>query len=276
MEILTDHISTSDGLTLKFKYWTPENYPKAIICLVHGFGEHQDRYQHVAEFFTKKDIGIFTYDQRGHGISEGKRGHTPSFRQLMEDLDQMLDLVIQKFPDLPIFLYGHSMGGNVVLNYNLHYQKKLKGIIATSPWLGLAFQPPKIKVALGKIVNSIFPKFTEELTIDSGHISRDKKIVEMYKNDPLVHGKITVRAFLEIQHAGENAIENAYMQERPLYLCHGTADKVTSALASETFAKNAGSLVKFQLWEDCFHEIHNEPEKEKLFETILGFIRDYI
>lgn len=272
MKIQTDQISARDNTNLNYKLMFPENHLKAIICLVHGFGEHQGRYQHLAEFFTKNDIGVFTYDQRGHGLSEGKRGHTPSHKQLLEDLDQILDLIIHKFPKTPVFLYGHSMGGNVVLNYNLQYSKPLRGVIVTSPWLRLAFQPPKVQVILGKLVNYVFPKFTQESTMELGYISRDEKVVEAYKNDPLVHGKITVRAFLEIQEAGERAIENASQQKYPLYLCHGTADKITSANASEIYAKNAGSKVTFQLWEGCFHEIHHEPEKERLFQTILDFI----
>ncbi len=146
---------TFDGLQLFGQSWQPEDQPRAVICLVHGMGEHSGRYGHVADRLTQACYSVFAFDLRGHGKSPGPRGHTPSYEALLNDVNFFLNEVDKNFPELPLFLYGHSLGGNLVLNYVISRQPKLKGVIVTGPWLRLAFEPPRFKIILAQITNYV-------------------------------------------------------------------------------------------------------------------------
>ena len=122
--------------------------PKAAIMLVHGHGEHVARYDHVAAALTEKGYAMLGFDLRGHGKSGGPRGHTPSYDALMDDIASFSQQTDQRYAGLPRFLYGHSLGGNLVLNYALRRKPDLHGVIATGPWLKLAFDPPASQVTL--------------------------------------------------------------------------------------------------------------------------------
>jgi len=118
---------------------------KAIICLVHGMGEHSGRYAHVADRLTNAGYSLIALDLRGHGKSPGPRGDIPSYKAFMWDISSLLEISNKKFPQIPSFLYGHSLGENLVLNYVLRNKPRVKGVIATGPWFHLAFEPPAFK-----------------------------------------------------------------------------------------------------------------------------------
>jgi acylglycerol lipase len=265
------NLKSSDGLTLYGQYWNVTD-PKAVICLVHGMGEHSGRYAHVAEFFNKNGYSVIIYDQRGHGRSGGKRGHTPSYDQLMDDISLLLKQADSISPGVPKFLYGHSMGGNLVINYALRKKPAIKGVISSSPWLKLAFEPPAGKVKLAKIVNGIFPSLTQSSNLDVSAISRDTAVVNAYKNDHLVHDKISSNMFLSVHESGLWALEHAQEFPLPLLLFHGTADKLTSYKASEEFSKKVKGNITFKTWDGFYHEPHNEPEKQMVF----GLVKEWI
>ena len=107
--------TTPDKVKIYAKEWKVE-FPKAVIALVHGLGEHCNRYQHLAEYFAKHNIATVGYDRRGHGQSEGKRGHSPNYETLLQEVDQLLEVTKNRYPITPVFIYGHSMGGNILLN----------------------------------------------------------------------------------------------------------------------------------------------------------------
>lgn len=263
-------ITSFDGLSLYAWSQTADN-AKGSVCLVHGMGEHSHRYDHVAYFFNQHGYSFFSMDHRGHGRSEGKRGHMPSFDALLNDVDQLLELAKSHGPQ-PLFLYGHSMGGNVVLNYVLRRKPAIAGVISTSPYLRLAFAPPAWKVSLGKLVAGIIPGFSQATGLEAEHISHDPGIVEAYQKDPLVHDKITARFFTEITAAGEYAIAHASELTVPALVVHGTADQITSAHASELFVQQSQGKAVLKLWEGLYHETHNEPEKSEVLQYTLAWM----
>ncbi len=267
----TQNLTSKDGLILFSRTWLAEN-PKAVIALVHGFGEHCGRYAHVAKFFNDNGYSVFAFDNRGHGKSEGKRGHAPSYDSYLYDIDLFLDYVIAQSTGKPIFLYGHSMGGNLVLNYVLKRKTTLKGVIASGPWIQLAFQPKPILVTVGKLMRSVVPGFTQDSGLVQSHISKDPAVVEAYKNDPLVHGKITASASIGLLEAA--AFLNSYAGEMPVptLIMHGDEDLLTSQPASEEFAKRVGGSVTYKKWKGMYHEIHNEPQKIEVLNYTLGWL----
>ena len=263
---------SSEGLNIFGRGWELDRTPGAVVCLVHGLGEHIGRYEHVGAVFTAAGYALFGFDQRGHGRSEGPRGHTPSYESLMDDIGNLLTQARSRYPGVPCFFYGHSLGGNEVINYVMRRKPGILGVIATGPWLRLAFQPSAWQVALGRMMNRIAPGFTQASKLDATALSRDQKVVEGYVNDPLVHDRISARMFVEAYSSGEWALAHASGFSLPLLLMHGKADRITSAAASREFAERNGSNTALHILEDLYHEIHNEPEKTEVFKTMITWM----
>jgi alpha-beta hydrolase superfamily lysophospholipase len=276
METFEWNWKTSDGLQMYSKGWAPKGELKATICLVHGLGEHIGRYEHVAEALTEKGYALLGFDLRGHGKSAGPRGHTPSYDALMDDITAFFGQIEARYPGLPRFSYGHSLGGNLVLNYALRCKPAWRGVIATGPWLKLAFDPPASKVSLGKMMNKILPGFTQASGLETAALSHDPAVVKAYENDPLVHDKISARMFVSTYDSGLWALEHAAEFLLPLLLMHGTADRLTSAEASRQFGEAAGKNVTLRLWDGWYHEIHNEPEKAQVFKEMTDWLAAHL
>ena len=264
MDIQESTIQTSDNLQLYARTWAPETMPRAAVCLVHGLGEHCGRYDHVAAAFNQAGFAMLGFDLRGHGQSPGERGHTPSYDAMLDDVNRALQTTRERFPDVPLFLYGHSMGGNLVINYALRRRPPVAGVLATSPWLRLPTPPPAAQMTLARLMNRIYPKMAQSNGLELDALSRDPQVVTDYQNDPLVHDRISVRLVVEFTDAGEWALEHASELSLPMLLVHGSADRLTSPLASQEFAAKAGELCTLKIWENFYHETHNEPEKEQV------------
>ncbi|MEP2025186.1 MAG: lysophospholipase [Reichenbachiella sp.] len=273
MEEVENFILTAkDGTSLYGREWLVKN-PKAAICLVHGLGEHIGRYEHVAQFLNDNQISFFATDLRGHGQSEGKRGHTPSHDMLLDDVEELLMYARAEYNDTPLFLYGHSLGGNIVSNYVLKKNtNELTGAIISSPWLALAQEPPSWQVNMAKFVSKFLPSLTQSNQLDINNLTNDDEVNQAYKNDPLVHGKISTRLFTEAYREGLWTLENTHKNKIPLLIYHGTEDPITSPSASKAFAQNIGEAATYFQWEGIKHEPHNDVKKEELLEMILGWV----
>jgi alpha-beta hydrolase superfamily lysophospholipase len=272
MEISEWNWKSLDGLDMYARGWAPQGHPKAAIMLVHGHGEHVARYDHVAAALAEKGYAMLGFDLRGHGKSGGPRGHTPSYNRLMDDIASFSQQTELRYAGLPRFLYGHSLGGNLVLNYALRRKPDLHGVIATGPWLKLAFDPPASQVTLGRLLNGIAPGFTQHSKLNTQGLSHDQAVVTAYENDPLVHDKISVRLFTAIYESGLWALDHAAEFPLPLLLMHGAADPITSVKASQEFAQKAGNKVTLKVWDGMYHEIHNELAKAEVFNTMLTWL----
>ena len=273
MAEITKSLKAKDGTQLFVRENTPPQYT-GIICIVHGFGEHGGRYAHVADFFNKNGFAVLAMDNRGHGKSEGKRGHAPGFDNYLDDIETFLTDTKQRLADVPMFLYGHSMGGNLTLNYVIRRQPTiLKGLIVTGPWIQLAFEPKPIMITLGKIMRSIIPTFTQDSGLNPDDVSRDQTVVAAYKADPLVHSKITASAGMSLTESA--AFLNTFAGEMPIptLILHGTDDKLIAQSASEAFA-NRVKNVDYKKYVGLYHEIHNDPEKMDVLNDILKWIVD--
>lgn len=262
----------ADGVELFGKEWSVDK-PSAVVILVHGMGEHSGRYEPLANFLTDNNITLASYDQRGHGQTKGKRGHTPSGKKLWEDLDQYYKAIKAKYPKTPLFLYGHSMGGNVVLNYLLNFPVELNGAIVTGPWIKLTMEPPKALLAIGKLLRNILPAMQQDTQLDANNISTIPEEVAKYKNDPLIHGKITFAMAADTIKAGDFLDTYAGEFPVPLLIMHGGADPITSKEASKRLAGRITSEVTFKEWPGNYHEIHYDKNQKEVFNTILSWIK---
>jgi acylglycerol lipase len=266
------HWKSRDGLEIYALDWPASVKPKAVICLVHGYGEHINRYHHVAAALNAACYSMLGMDLRGHGQSQGPRGHTPSYDALMDDIEDLLAQAAQRYPNTPQILYGHSMGGNLVTNFILRRNNNLACAVITGPWFKLAFQPPASQVVLGQIMNRVAPGFTQTSPLNASNLSHDTDIVKSYETDPLVHAKISARLFVVIYESGLWALDHASELSIPVLQMHGAADPITSVDASREFAQKAGQKVTFVSWEGLYHEIHNEPQKDEVIKTTVTWL----
>jgi len=267
---------TRDNLSMYSRSWSPTGQMKAVVCLIHGLGEHTGRYEHVGEAFSEAGYALVGCDLRGHGNSAGPRGHIPSYQALMDDISAFIEQVKQKYPEKPLFLYGHSLGGNLVLNYALRIKPKIQGVISSSAWLELAFQPPASKVNLAKLMVKILPSFSQPNGLEIAALAREPSVIEAYKNDPLVHDKISASLFLNIYEAGLWALEHASEFPLPLLMIHGTADRLSSVEGTRKFARAAGKKVKAVYLEGWYHETHNEAEKAEVFKYMTTWMDEQL
>lgn len=244
--------------------WWPGGKPRAIVALVHGLGDHIGRYAPLAERLTAAGFAAAGFDLRGHGRSGGPRGHTPSYEALMSDIADFLEQVRAAHSRLPVFLYGHSLGGNLVLNYCLRRTPSVRGVIATSPWLRLALDAPPLKVALADVLDPILPGFTQASGLEIPALSHDAQILDDYRNDPLVHDRISTRLFKSLRDSGLWALKHAAEFPVPVLLMHGTADRITSLEATHEFAHLAGPRATWHAWRGMYHETHNEPGSKRV------------
>jgi alpha-beta hydrolase superfamily lysophospholipase len=256
-------ITTEDGLTLYGRRWDSPATPSGIVCLVHGLGEHCGRYEHVAQHLNENGWTVIAIDLRGHGRSEGRRGHTPAYRVLMNDLSLLVREAECMYPGRPSYLYGHSMGGNLVLNFALRRTSPINGVIASAPMLRMAFDPPLRKAIMGNIVRNVWSAMQMSSGLDTQNLSRDPDVICAYREDPLVHDRVTM-SFFDIRDAGLWALEHARDLTVTALIMHGDADRITSCEASRAFAAVAGSVCTLKIWEGFYHEIHNEPAKERV------------
>ena len=268
----TFQLPTSDGLQLSGTSYTPTGEIKGVVVLLHGMGEHFGRFKHVADFFSTLGYATVGMDHRGHGNSGGKKGHTSSYDQLMNDIDVLMNKTKEMFPGKPIVLYGHSMGANLAANYAIRKKPSLKGLILTAPYFRLAFNPPAWKVNLARISAGIIPTLTQATGLEVEAISRDPKVVEAYKEDSLVHDKITSAFFVNVYSAGPYAIEHVSELSMKTLAMHGTADRLTSSNGTEEFANSNPQNVELKLWDGFYHEIHNEPERQQVFDYIANWL----
>ena len=272
----TIHWNTQDNLIISGYNWPIEN-PKAVICLVHGWGEHARRYDHVAAYYNENGFALITNDLRGHGISEGKKGHTPSYDHFFDDVELLLKQADEKYPKVKKVLYGHSMGGGIVLSFLLKRKSDIAAAVVASPFIEAGFKPPFFLVMLGKMMKNIKPDFTQATEISAEGLSHDKAYVDTYTDDKIVHNKVSSGLGMGMMENGQWLLNQTDGLNVPTLLQHGSGDKITSPEASKQFAENMKSkLLTFKMWDDLFHEMHNEIDKKKVFDYTIKWINKKI
>lgn len=266
---------TADNRTLFAQQWHVE-FPRAVIVLIHGQGEHVGRYDPICQFFNENKLAVVGFDQQGHGKTSGIRGDMISVESLLDDVGICLDEARQRYPGTPVFMYGHSLGGHELLTFLLKRRPAgVAGAVVTSPWIDLPKPTSFLKISAGKFLNMIAPKLTLPNDLYFPGISRDPLEIEKYKTDPLVHGMISARAGIDLWRNARWLQHFSGEMPVPTLLMHGSGDMLTSFPASEAFAKRVGNI-DWIPWPGFYHELHNEPEKLEVWQAILDWILNKI
>jgi alpha-beta hydrolase superfamily lysophospholipase len=266
----------AEGLKLVGQEWRPEGAPRAVVALVHGIGEHMGRYRHIAEALNRADIGMIGFDLAGHGQSEGIRGHT-SYDSTLDEIDHLLRQAASRYPELPRFLYGHSLGGVLALYYALKRRPKILGFIVTSPGIIPTQASNPGRQLLARVVSAIKPSFTLGNGLDANNLSHDTAVVQAYKTDPLNHPRVSGRLGLDLLTKGAWIIDHAADFPGPLLLMQGSEDRLVQPQATRAFAeKIPADRLTYKEWDGMYHEIHNETQKADVIQSMIDWIEDRI
>ena len=252
--------ATADYCRIFWQKWIPEEEVRAVLIFQHGLGEHSGRYQNLLDAMEGSGLACYALDARGHGRSEGKRGHVQPFGQYADDLHQLVQIVEEEQPGCKIFLLGHSLGAVIAADYAFRYQEKLQGLLLSSsgvlPHMTGYF-------TLASLVTKILARYVLDLSLDAylklHYLSHDKQVIDDYRADPLTHGKATPALGHALFTIYPRHITLAPRLRIPLFVIHGTGDKITNPQGSEAFYQHAGSEDKtLKLYEGLYHETMNE------------------
>jgi alpha-beta hydrolase superfamily lysophospholipase len=262
-------VTATDGTSLFLRHWATET-PIATLLIVHGFGEHSGRYSDFGTYFAFNNIDTFAIDLRGHGQSAGKRGVIASYDDYRTDLRALIDYVTAREPKHPVILFGHSMGGGIVLDHTLAPDPIFKAAIASAPLIAPADAVPGALRAVAKFIAKIAPNATMKQAISGDQISSVPNEQSTYENDPHNHDRIGFRTAVEIIERGEALAEHAAGITLPLLMLHAKGDQLTDFAASEAFGVAAGA--DFRAFERVQHEMHNDTSRTAIYQAILDFI----
>ncbi|MGH3611412.1 MAG: lysophospholipase [Pseudonocardia sp.] len=249
------------GVDLFWQGWLPADPPSGVLLICHGLGEHSGRYTNVVDALVPGGWAVYALDQRGHGRSGGRRVHIDRYDALLVDFDTFRLLVAARHARLPVFLLGHSMGGQIALAYALDHQDDLRGLVLSAPALASTAVPraavPVLR-ALARVAPTLRPA-----GIDVSLLSKDPAVVAAYRADPLVHhGRPTLGLGAALYEQMESLPERARALRLPLLLMQGTVDEVTDPAGIRLLESTSGSPDQTVHWyEGLWHEIFNEPER---------------
>lgn len=259
------------GTNIVYDLYEPTSAPVGLILVAHGVAEHAGRYQHVADLLVGLGLRVAIPDHRGHGRSGGKRLLVRDLSEFTTDLETLrtLELVDGR----PTYLLGHSMGGEIALDYALDHQASLAALVLSAPAVlpGDDISPMLMKVA--KVMGKLVPGMPGQ-KLSSASISRDPAVVQAYDEDPLNYrGALTAGIGGAMLRTMETFPSRLPSLKLPLLVMTGTDDKLVKPEGAELVVRLAGSTDKtLKTYDGLYHEVFNEPEKE----LVLGDLADWL
>ena len=286
------------GLELFYRAWRPAEDTRASVVIAHGLGEHGGRYGRLVDALLTCGFAASAMDHRGFGRSPGPKGHVNSWAEYRTDLGSFLDLARQADPGVPLFLYGHSMGALIALDYALEASAERPGVPGSLPsggsetpggsipderslrgliLSGVPLKPVGVAkpwlVLVAKALSRILPRTALRPGVDAGALSRDPEVVRAYEEDPLVHRRATARWGVEALAAIERAKGRLPELKLPLLVVHGGDDPLNSPEGSRLVAERAGSAdATLRIYEGVRHEPHNDLDWEAAVRDVAEWI----
>lgn len=264
-------VTGAGGLNLLVRSWQPVGTPRAVVAIVPGFNSHGGYYGWVAEQLVANDLAVYTVDLRGRGRSDGERYFVESFSEYLADVSTMMAQAKSRHPELPFFLLGHSAGGVISCMYTLEHQDELAGLICES----FAFQVPAPDFALAVIKGlSHLAPHAHVLRLKIDDFSRDPQVLQAMHADPFIADEVQpTKTVAEMVRADEHLKQSFPQFRLPVFILHGSADKVTRPEGSQLFYDNAGSADKtLKLYEGHAHDLLNDFDKEVVIADIKSWI----
>lgn len=262
---------------LYLQRWKRDDWPcDATIIVTHGVAEHSDCHHLMAEALADQRIQVYAWDLPGHGKSYGQRGYVHSFAEFTDNLNRIItEVKKQVVADSPIYLFGHSLGGLITLTYALHHpQAPIKGLLLSSPALGVKVHVPLYKDKAARVLNMFAPKVTIPHQIIYEDLSRDRSIIASYYKDPLRHKKFSAPLYLGILQAMEEVQSRAHHIHFPILIQAAGIDRIVDVESTkEFFEKVSAENKKLIIYQDSFHEIFNDINRQEVVDDLLSYLR---
>ncbi len=261
---MMEHIRSSfkgcNNCELSYQCWLPSEEVEAVLIVVHGLAEHCGRYTNLVNYFIPKGYAIYSYDQQGHGKSQGMPGHIEQFSYFIKDLETFSGMVHDKHKEAKIFLIGHSVGGLIAATFIIDNQDKFDGLILSGATIKPGSSVSSGMILAARLLSFLLPKLGVE-TIDASAISKDDSVVNAYINDPLVYqGKIRARLGAELIKAMQKLAGNMANINLPVLIMFGSSDRLSNPEGSLLLYEKIGSKDKtLKIYDGFYHEIFNEP-----------------
>jgi alpha-beta hydrolase superfamily lysophospholipase len=268
-----DRLIARDGLSLYEQWWLPETDPRAAVILVHGIMEHSGRHAATAEDLCRQCYAVYAADLRGHGRSGGPRCFVRTLDRYLDDLDVLADDVRRRQPGKPLFLFGHSLGGLIAVQWCVTRDPDLRGLVLSAPAIRLQADLFPILRHLAALGAMLFPHLGT-VRLGGGNISRDPAVVARFRADPLVfHGRLPVGTAAAVLRGIRQAGRRLDAIRLPLMVLHGTADHVCSPSGSRDLCRLAASEDKvLHLYEGFYHEVLSEPERNAVVADMVAWL----
>lgn len=259
---------SGNGYGQFYRRWRPSR-PKAFLVVTHGFGEHSGRYAHFAEYLVSRGYAVYAHDLVGHGRSSGQRGHIDSWTDYWHALAIFRNFAQACEPSLPSFLFGHSMGGLVVLSYLTMQPLDIRGAIVSGALLEPGSTANPLLVAAARLLSANWPALSFKLGLNIKALSRDPAVIEAYRNDPLVHGRASVRWGTEVLNAMGSLKTQVKRVVDPLLILHGEADAINRVEGAHWLFREVSSIDKeLRIYPGGYHEPLNDLQKEQVLHDI--------
>jgi lysophospholipase len=257
--------TSDDGTRLRVARWGEADRD---ILLIHGFAEHIGRYEHVAAALVKAGWRVTMPELRGHGQSEGKRGHTIAWHRYVEDVQATAAMI-----NRPFVMVAHSMGGLVALATLAEpLTPACRALALSNPLTGVLVKAPAWKTSAAGLLSKIWPSLHMSNEIDARVISRDPEVVRAYEADPLVFSTLTPRWYTEMVAAQAAAHAAAPNYKLPLRLMVSDGDRLCNPTTSRELASRWGGPKEVVEYGPLYHELFNEPEKEQVFAGLVEWL----
>jgi alpha-beta hydrolase superfamily lysophospholipase len=262
------------GLAIAFDLMFPsDRAPRAIVVLSHGVAEHAGRYRHLAEALVARGFGFVGHDHRGHGRSAGTRVFVERFAEYAEDLEMAVRRAKERFPGVPVFVFGHSMGGLIAIDHLLRYPDAVSGAVLSGPGVEVGVKVPAWKDTLARVMSKLWPKLAVPTGIPAADISRDPATVKAYESDPLVTKKATARWYTEFLDTQARAFALASSIHTPLLVIWGGRDRLVNPNGIARWFESVGSADRTAIpYPELFHEVINEPERGVVIGDIIRWL----
>lgn len=273
---LENRFSGAQGLSLFYQAWYPPDVATAVVALVHGFGEHCDRYSTVTTALTQAGYAVFGFDNQGHGRSEGQRGHINRWQDYRDNVSAFLAKVRHHEPSLPLFVLGHSLGGLIVLDFALASPQGLAGIVVSGPPIRPTGIAKPYLVAIARVLSGIWPRFSMDVGAGAETLSRDPAVVNQTQDDPLTHSMATVRWGSECLVAIANVRRNIHKLQAPILLVHGSADKVNDVKGSQEIFERITSDKTLRIYPGSYHEPHNDLDRNQVMNDLVQWLNEHL
>lgn len=264
------HFAGCGGRSLQRRSWLAEEPERALVW-THGYAEHSGRYERVGSWLAGRGCAVHAYDHQGHGLSDGRRGHAASLAALVDDLERLVELVRHEHAGLPIYVFGHSMGGLVALAYAATRQPAIAGLVSSAAALTVATPPTLLERASLAVLRPLLPRLSVPQPVADEALSRDPEVGRAYRADPLVFQTLTLSLASAIYRGGEQTLAAASGVGVPLLLLHGGADPLVPASGSRRFGE-AVARSELRIYPELRHEILNEPEWEDVLGDVIAWL----